>query len=58
MVLTTRALFIGAVCVLGLPPTAWSQERSDFAKNGAYVALSGSSEFTLDGGVTAGFRFT
>jgi hypothetical protein len=49
MVLTTRALFIVAVCVLGLPPTAWSQEQSDFAKNGAYVALSGISEFTLDG---------
>jgi hypothetical protein len=49
MVLTTRALLIVAVCVLGLPATAWSQEQSDFANDGAYVAFSGVSEFTLDG---------
>jgi opacity protein-like surface antigen len=44
-----RARFVIAVCVLGLPVTAWSQEQSGFAKNGAYVALSGVPDFTLDG---------
>jgi hypothetical protein len=49
MALTTRALYIAGICLLGLPPAAWSQEQAAFAKNGAYVALSGVSDFTLDG---------
>jgi hypothetical protein len=49
MASTVRALVIAGVCVLGLPPAAWSQEQPDFAKNGAYVAVSGVPNFTLDG---------
>ncbi|HET7696352.1 MAG TPA: outer membrane beta-barrel protein [Vicinamibacterales bacterium] len=45
-----RALTITALCVLALPAAAWSQEQSDgFARNGAYLAVSGVPNFTLDG---------
>jgi hypothetical protein len=46
-----RALFTTALSlsVLALAPAAWSQEQSAFAKNGAYVGVSGVPDFTLDG---------
>jgi hypothetical protein len=49
MVFTMRALVVAALCVFGLAPAAWSQEKADFPKNGPYVALSGVPGFTLDG---------
>jgi opacity protein-like surface antigen len=45
----TRALSLTALCVLALPPAAWSQEHSSFAKTGPYVAVGGVPDFTLDG---------
>jgi hypothetical protein len=47
-----RALVITAalsLCVLALPPAAWSQDHAAFAKTGIYVGASGVPDFTLDG---------
>jgi opacity protein-like surface antigen len=46
---TMRAVFVTALCVLAVPAAAWSQEQPPFAKNGAFVAVSGVPDFTLDG---------
>jgi opacity protein-like surface antigen len=49
MMSKTRARVFMTLCVLALPAAAWSQEQSGFAKTGAFVAVSGVPDFTLDG---------
>lgn len=47
-----RALSLTAVCLLAVPAAAMSQEQEQpggFAKTGAFVAVSGVPDFTLDG---------
>jgi len=45
----TRARLFMTLCVLALPAAAWSQDQSGFARTGAFVAVSGVPDFTLDG---------
>jgi opacity protein-like surface antigen len=49
MLSMTRARLFMTLCVLALPAAAWSQDQSGFAKTGAFVAVSGVPDFTLDG---------
>jgi opacity protein-like surface antigen len=49
MMSMTRVRVFMTLCVLALPAAAWSQDQSGFAKTGAFVAVSGVPDFTLDG---------